>query len=63
MRARLACVPAGVFPLGPAAPAREKFTFSDGNTWTVEYANVQMNPKLPASALDLPKGARRVKMQ
>ncbi|HMD71676.1 MAG TPA: hypothetical protein VKF41_10060 [Bryobacteraceae bacterium] len=45
------------------APAREKFSFSDGNTWTVEYSNVQMNPKLPASALDLPKGARRVKMQ
>jgi outer membrane lipoprotein-sorting protein len=44
-------------------PAREKFTFSDGNTWTVEYSNVQMNPKLPASALDLPKGAKRVKMQ
>ena len=46
-----------------AAPAREKFYFSDGNTWTVEYSNVQMNPKLPASALDLPKGAKRVKMQ
>jgi len=46
-----------------AAPAREKFYFSDGNTWTVEYSSVQMNPKLPASALDLPKGAKRVKMQ
>jgi outer membrane lipoprotein-sorting protein len=46
-----------------AAPAREKFTFSDGNTWTVEYSNVQMNPKLPASALDLPRSAKRVKMQ
>jgi outer membrane lipoprotein-sorting protein len=46
-----------------AAPAREKFYFTDGNTWTVEYFNVQMNPKLPASALDLPKGAKRVKMQ
>jgi outer membrane lipoprotein-sorting protein len=46
-----------------AAPVREKFYFSDGNTWTVEYSNVQLNPKLPASALDLPKGAKRVKMQ
>ena len=46
-----------------AAPVREKFYFTDGNTWTVEYSNVQLNPKLPASALDLPKGAKRVKMQ
>jgi len=46
-----------------AAPVREKFYFSDGNTWTVEYTGVEMNPKLPADALDLPKGAKRVKMQ
>jgi outer membrane lipoprotein-sorting protein len=45
------------------APLREKFYFTDGNTWTVEYSNVQMNPKLPGSVLDLPKGAKRVKMQ
>ncbi len=46
-----------------AAPAREKFYFTDGGTWTVDYSNVQLNPKLPSNALDLPKSAKRVKLQ
>jgi outer membrane lipoprotein-sorting protein len=45
-----------------AAPAQQKLYFRDG-PWTVEYFNVQLNPKLPANVLDLPKGAKRVKVQ
>jgi outer membrane lipoprotein-sorting protein len=41
-------------------PVKEKLYFRDG-PWTVEYSNVQLNPKLPASAFDLPKGAKREK--
>jgi outer membrane lipoprotein-sorting protein len=46
-----------------AAPAQQKLYFRDGNTWTIEYSNVQLNPKLPSGAFDLPKGAKRVKVQ
>jgi outer membrane lipoprotein-sorting protein len=43
-----------------SAPVKQKFYFSP-DTWTIEYSNVQMNVKVPASALDLPKGAKVVK--
>jgi len=43
------------------APAQEKVYFRDGDTWTINYSNVQMNIKIPASALELPKNARREK--
>jgi outer membrane lipoprotein-sorting protein len=41
-------------------PIQEKVYFTDGGTWTVEYSNVQINPKLPANAFDLPKDAKRM---
>jgi outer membrane lipoprotein-sorting protein len=42
-----------------AAPAQQKLYFRDG-PWTVEYFNVEINPKLPSNAFDLPKSAKRV---
>jgi outer membrane lipoprotein-sorting protein len=40
------------------APVQQKLYFRDG-PWTVEYSNVQLNPKLPGNAFDLPKSAKR----
>jgi outer membrane lipoprotein-sorting protein len=42
------------------SPVKEK-AYVGPDTWTVEYSNVQLNVKIPANALDLPKGAVRVK--
>ena len=42
------------------APVREKL-YTSSDTTTVDYSNVQLNVKIPESALDLPKGAKHVK--
>lgn len=45
-----------------STPVKQKFYFGGTDTWLVEYSNLQLNPKLPGNALDLPKGAKTVKM-
>jgi outer membrane lipoprotein-sorting protein len=42
-------------------PVRQKFYFPDGGFRIVDYSDLQINPKLPPSALELPKGAKRVR--
>jgi outer membrane lipoprotein-sorting protein len=43
-------------------PVRQKFHFPDGSYRTVTFSSLQLNPALPASTFDLPKSARRVRM-
>ncbi len=43
-------------------PVRQAFHFPDGGTRTVDFSNVQVNPKIPGDAFELPKGAKRVKV-
>jgi outer membrane lipoprotein-sorting protein len=44
-----------------SAPVKEKVYLRDGDTWTIEYSNLQINPKIAGNAFDLPKNAKRVK--
>lgn len=43
-------------------PVRQVFHFPDGGIRTVDFANVQVNPKIPGDAFELPKSAKRVKV-
>lgn len=43
-------------------PVQQKFYMPGGDYRLVTYSNVKINPNLPASALDLPKGAKRERM-
>ena len=42
-------------------PVREKFSFKGGDTRTADYSHVQTRLKIPSSALDLPKNAKKTK--
>lgn len=41
---------------------RQKFYFPGGSYKIARFSDVEINPKLPASAFDLPKHAKRVRM-
>jgi len=43
-------------------PVRQTFHFPDGGFRTAQFSALEVNPKLPASAFDFPKGAKRVRM-
>jgi outer membrane lipoprotein-sorting protein len=43
-------------------PVQQKFYMSAGDYRLVTYSNVAVNPRLPASVLNLPKGAKRERM-
>jgi outer membrane lipoprotein-sorting protein len=43
-------------------PVQQKFYMPGGDYRLVTYSEVKVNPILPASALDLPKGAKRERM-
>ena len=43
-------------------PARQTFYLPDGGFRMAQFSNMEVNPKLPGSAFDLPKGARRVRI-
>lgn len=43
-------------------PVQQKFYMPGGDYRLVTYSNVKINPNLAASALDLPKGAKRERM-
>jgi outer membrane lipoprotein-sorting protein len=43
-------------------PVRQIFHLPDGGFRIAQFSNLQVNPKLPANAFDLPKGAKRVRM-
>jgi outer membrane lipoprotein-sorting protein len=48
--------------LGTNCPVQQKFYMPGGDYRLVTYSDVKVNPNLPASALDLPKGAKRERM-
>jgi outer membrane lipoprotein-sorting protein len=43
-------------------PVRQVFHLPDGGTRTAQFSALQVNPRLPGDAFDLPKGAKRVRM-
>ena len=43
-------------------PVRQIFHMRDGGSRTAEFSAMEVNPKLPGNTFDLPKGAKRVKM-
>jgi outer membrane lipoprotein-sorting protein len=43
-------------------PVQQKFYLPGGDYRLVTYSDVKVNPRLPASALDLPKSAKRERM-
>lgn len=43
-------------------PVRQAFYLPDGSTRTAEFTAVEVNPKLPSNAFDLPKSAKRVRV-
>jgi outer membrane lipoprotein-sorting protein len=44
-----------------SCPARQIFHMPDGSTNTAEFSGMEVNPKIPNGAFDLPKSAKRVK--
>ncbi len=42
-------------------PVQQKFYLPGGDYRLVTFSNLQLNPNLPGSAFDLPKGAKRVR--
>jgi outer membrane lipoprotein-sorting protein len=43
-------------------PVQQKFYMPDGDYRLVTYTELKINPRLPSSALDLPKHAKRERM-
>jgi len=42
-------------------PVRQTFHFPDGGFRTAQFSALEVNPKFPGGAFDLPKGAKRVR--
>lgn len=43
-------------------PVRQIFHLSDGGFRSAQFSSLEVNPKLPASAFDLPKNAKCVRL-
>lgn len=43
-------------------PVRQIFRFPDGGSRTANFSNLQVNPKIPGDAFELPKSAKRVRV-
>ena len=48
--------------LATDCPVQQKFYLPAGDHRLVTYSDVKVNPRLPASALDLPKSAKHERM-
>ena len=43
-------------------PLRQIFHQADGSTRTADFSALEVNPKIPGDTFELPKGAKRVRM-
>ena len=43
-------------------PIQQVFHLADGGVRTAQFSSIELNPKFPAGAFDLPKGAHRVRV-